>query len=94
MFFESSPVQSGPVHVLQHAISNRSSEIASEFRNVITKFPAHLSISEYNSELERVKFAETDCKNCCCFDKINACMMWMKDIINASKVIYSVLFSS
>ena len=37
-------------------------EIASELRNVITKFPAHLSISEYNSELERVKFAETDCK--------------------------------
>jgi hypothetical protein len=44
-------------------ISNRSSEIASELRNVIRNFPAHLSISKYGSELEREKFAETDC-NC------------------------------
>ena len=32
-------------------------------------------------------FSNCSCKlNYCCFDKIDACMMWMKAIIHASKI--------
>ena len=42
------------------SFKNSNSEIAGELRDVNSKLPAHLSISECSSELECVNFAETD----------------------------------
>ena len=71
----------GKKHEMNFRISNRSSEIACELRNVIPKFPAHLSISEYSSELECVKFAETDCKTHCSFSRLRRNIFHWKIIL-------------